>query len=95
MQPLLHICRMEGVYAGGAVLVDDDTQAVEATLRGMLTSDDEYERLTKASNPYGDGTAARTSERIMHDSVDWLTTKSSHAVLKYNVSGSLSSAHVV
>lgn len=77
--------RMEGVEAGGALLVGDDAVMVEAALRRMLTSADDYARHTQATNPYGDGNASHNIARIVRESVDWLVSKPSHAVLRYIV----------
>lgn len=51
--------RPEGVEAGGAVLVGTSRNAIRETVDALLHSPDEYERMRRAPNPYGDGFAAR------------------------------------
>ena len=54
--------RPEGIAAGTLKLVGTDTDVIyQETLR-LLTDSAEYDRMSKASNPYGDGHA---SERIV------------------------------
>ena len=79
--------RMEGVQAGGALLVGDDAGAVEAALTRMLTSADDYERLTQAANPYGDGRAAERIARIVRANVGRLKAKPLPSGLCYRIEG--------
>ncbi|HRS37787.1 MAG: non-hydrolyzing UDP-N-acetylglucosamine 2-epimerase [Bacteroidota bacterium] len=51
--------RQEGVDAGTARLVGTDRELIETELHKLLTNQTEYERMAKAVNPYGDGTACR------------------------------------
>ncbi len=51
--------RPEGVEAGTLELVGTDEQAVYARTKLLLTDRTLYERMSKASNPYGDGQASR------------------------------------
>jgi UDP-N-acetylglucosamine 2-epimerase (non-hydrolysing) len=51
--------RQEGVDAGTAVLVGTDKQRIVNTAQALLTSDEAYNKMAKAVNPYGDGTTAR------------------------------------
>ncbi len=51
--------RQEGVDAGTARLVGTDRELIETELHKLLTDQSEYERMAKAVNPYGDGTACR------------------------------------
>ncbi|MBP7270175.1 MAG: UDP-N-acetylglucosamine 2-epimerase (non-hydrolyzing) [Bacteroidia bacterium] len=51
--------RQEGVDAGTARLVGTDRELIETELHKLLTDQTEYERMAKAVNPYGDGTACR------------------------------------
>ncbi len=53
--------RPEGVMAGTLKLVGTDERAVYEAFTLLLDSKNEYEKMAKASNPYGDG---RASERI-------------------------------
>ena len=54
--------RPEAVAAGTAVLVGTSTQKIVKTATRLLDSELEYERMSRAHNPYGDGKA---SERIV------------------------------
>ena len=53
--------RPEAVSAGTAELVGIDREKIYATTKRLLTDKNEYDRMAKAVNPYGDG---RASERI-------------------------------
>lgn len=53
--------RPEGIKAGTLKLVGTNSEIVYKETMRLLTDHDEYERMSKASNPYGDGHA---SERI-------------------------------
>ena len=54
--------RQEGVDAGTAMLVGTSKEKITANLELLLTDKNAYQRMAKAVNPYGDGTA---SEKIM------------------------------
>ena len=53
--------RPEGIDAGTLKLVGTDEEAIYRETRRLLTDPAEYQRMSRASNPYGDGHA---SERI-------------------------------
>lgn len=53
--------RTEGVDAGTAILVGSNKEKIVAETMKLLTDKSYYEIISKASNPYGDGT---TSQRI-------------------------------
>lgn len=53
--------RPEGIAAGTLKLVGTEEKTIYDTFKMLLEDKDEYEKMSKASNPYGDG---RTSERI-------------------------------
>lgn len=53
--------RPEGVAAGTLKLVGTEEENIYCSFRELLENKDEYERMSKASNPYGDGHAC---ERI-------------------------------
>jgi len=59
--------RPEGVEAGVAALVGTDTDNIVHWVEALLNSDDLYQRMSKATNPYGDGHAAERIVRIL----DW------------------------
>ena len=54
--------RPEGIAAGTLKLVGTDSEVIYRETLRLLTDRDEYERMSKACNPYGDGHA---SERIV------------------------------
>jgi len=54
--------RPEGIKAGTLKLVGTDEEVIYEETKKLLTDIDEYEKMSKASNPYGDGHA---SERIV------------------------------
>jgi UDP-N-acetylglucosamine 2-epimerase (non-hydrolysing) len=53
--------RTEGIEAGTARLVRPDGEAVEAAVLALLDDGDDYERMSRAVNPYGDGRASARS----------------------------------
>ena len=53
--------RTEGVDAGTAILVGADKQKIVSETQKLLDDSEYYLNISKASNPYGDGTS---SERI-------------------------------
>jgi UDP-N-acetylglucosamine 2-epimerase (non-hydrolysing) len=54
--------RPEGIEAGTLKLAGTDEEAIYSLANELLTNPHEYEKMSKASNPYGDGHA---SERIV------------------------------
>ena len=54
--------RPEGIKAGTLKLAGTDEDTIYELTKQLLTNKEEYERMSKASNPYGDGHA---SERIV------------------------------
>lgn len=54
--------RPEGIDAGTLKLVGTDEETIYNEAKRLLTDKEEYERMSMASNPYGDGHA---SERIV------------------------------
>ena len=51
--------RPEGIAAGTLKLVGTDADAIYRETMRLLTDQDEYDRMSRASNPYGDGTASK------------------------------------
>lgn len=51
--------RPEGVAAGTLKLVGTDSEVIHREFLKLLNDKDAYEAMSKASNPYGDGTACR------------------------------------
>ncbi len=51
--------RPEGIEAGTLKLVGTDTEAIYEETRKLLTDKEEYNKMAKAANPYGDGNASK------------------------------------
>lgn len=51
--------RPEGIKAGTLKLVGTDEEVIYEETKKLLTNIDEYEKMSKASNPYGDGHASK------------------------------------
>ena len=66
--------RPEGIVAGTLKLVGTDEEVIYNTFKQLLEDQNEYDKMSKASNPYGDGLASKriadTLEKyiIMNDS---------------------------
>ncbi len=63
--------RPEGVDAGAARLVGTDVSRIVTAMDELMTQPAVYARMAAASNPYGDGHAAR---RILESIDDWAAT---------------------
>ena len=61
--------RPEGVEAGTLKLVGTTEEKIYSTFEELLTDEKEYERMSKASNPYGDGTASKQIVEILEKSL--------------------------
>lgn len=57
--------RPEGIEAGTAKLVGTDYELLYNTMDKLLSNKDEYEKMAKAVNPYGDGNAAEKIVEIL------------------------------
>lgn len=64
--------RPEGIEAGTLKLTGTDEETIYEETKKLLTSKEEYEVMSKASNPYGDGHA---SERITDEIIKRYTLK--------------------
>ena len=51
--------RPEGVNAGTLKLAGTDEEAIYKLTKELLTDKNEYDRMSKSSNPYGDGLASK------------------------------------
>src|SRR5699024_5644245 len=51
--------RPEGIEAGTLKLVGTDEEVIYSTFKELLEDEAVYESMSKASNPYGDGTASK------------------------------------
>ena len=57
--------RMEGVDAGTAILVGSDKEKIKSETIKLLTDDSYYLKISKANNPYGDGTTSKKIKAIL------------------------------
>ena len=51
--------RPEGIEAGTLKLVGTNEEMIYLELKKLLTNKKEYDKMSKSSNPYGDGTASK------------------------------------
>ena len=65
--------RPEGIDAGTLKLVGTDENNIYNEAKTLLTNKEEYEKMSKASNPYGDGHA---SERIVNAIINYYKNQS-------------------
>lgn len=59
--------RPEGIAAGTLKLVGTDEMTIYSECSRLLVDRAEYERMSKASNPYGDGFASRRIAKVLHE----------------------------
>lgn len=59
--------RPEAVEAGTVRLVGTDTESIKLAVTTLLTDQQEYERMSFAHNPYGDGTACQRIVNIIKE----------------------------
>ncbi|GGE22961.1 non-hydrolyzing UDP-N-acetylglucosamine 2-epimerase [Streptococcus himalayensis] len=59
--------RPEGVEAGTLKLVGTDEENIYNEFTQLLTVSEEYEKMSQASNPYGDGTASQQIVKILQE----------------------------
>ncbi|GAA0182420.1 UDP-N-acetylglucosamine 2-epimerase (non-hydrolyzing) [Clostridium sediminicola] len=57
--------RPEGIKAGTLKLVGTEEETIYSTFKELLNNKEEYEKMSKASNPYGDGTACKKIADIL------------------------------
>ncbi len=57
--------RPEGIEAGTLKLVGTDEKVIYETFRTLLDDKNEYDKMAKSANPYGDGTASRQIADIL------------------------------
>lgn len=57
--------RPEGIKAGTLKLVGTDEEVIYSEFKKLLTDREEYEKMSKASNPYGDGLACKRIADIL------------------------------
>lgn len=59
--------RPEGIAAGTLKLVGTDEEVIYKTFKQLLEDQNEYDRMSKASNPYGDGLASKRIADILEE----------------------------
>ena len=59
--------RPEGIAAGTLKLVGTDEEVIYSEFKKLLTDKEEYEKMSKASNPYGDGFACKRIADVLTD----------------------------
>ncbi len=59
--------RPEGIAAGTLKLVGTEEEAIYQNFKSLLENEDEYEKMSKASNPYGDGFACKRIADILEE----------------------------
>lgn len=57
--------RPEGIDAGTLKLVGTDEEMIYKTFKLLLEDKDEYEKMSHASNPYGDGFASKRIANVL------------------------------
>lgn len=61
--------RPEGIAAGTLKLVGTNEKVIYEAFKDLLTNDKEYERMSKAANPYGDGFASKRIADILEEKI--------------------------
>lgn len=61
--------RPEGINAGTLKLVGTDEEVIYKTCKRLLEDQNEYDKMSKASNPYGDGLASKRIADILETSL--------------------------
>lgn len=59
--------RPEGVVAGTLKLVGTDEETIYSTFKLLLENEDEYRKMSQASNPYGDGHACERIADVLEE----------------------------
>lgn len=59
--------RPEGIEAGTLRLVGTEEEAIYRNFKELLENEEEYEKMSKASNPYGDGFASKRIANILEN----------------------------
>ena len=62
--------RPEGIAAGTLKLVGTDEEVIYDTFKQLLEDQEEYDRMSHASNPYGDGFASKRIADILEESLN-------------------------
>ena len=59
--------RPEGIAAGTLKLVGTDEETIYENFKLLLENEEEYKRMSNASNPYGDGFASKRIADILEN----------------------------
>lgn len=59
--------RPEGIEAGTLKLVGTNEEVIYREFKRLLTDKDEYNKMSKASNPYGDGLACKRIAEVLYE----------------------------
>ena len=59
--------RPEGIAAGTLKLVGTNEETIYKEFKNLLDNKDEYEKMSKASNPYGDGFACKRIADVLEE----------------------------
>ena len=62
--------RPEGIDAGTLKLVGTDEEVIYKTFKQLLEDQNEYDKMSKASNPYGDGFASKRIADILISTIN-------------------------
>lgn len=62
--------RPEGIAAGTLKLVGTDEEVIYNTFKKLLEDQNEYDKMSKASNPYGDGCTSKRIADILEESLN-------------------------
>lgn len=65
--------RPEGIEAGTLKLVGTDEERIYKELKLLLDNEEEYHKMSVASNPYGDGTACKQITDIIEESFKFIS----------------------
>ncbi|GLI56925.1 UDP-N-acetylglucosamine 2-epimerase [Propionigenium maris DSM 9537] len=72
--------RPEGVAAGTLKLVGTEEERIYGTFKELLNDSEEYEKMSRASNPYGDGTACKQIADVLSEKLVGIKFKSSESI---------------
>ncbi|MBN1639095.1 MAG: UDP-N-acetylglucosamine 2-epimerase (non-hydrolyzing) [Ignavibacteriales bacterium] len=67
--------RTEGIKAGNAILVGTSKEKIVASINKLLVDKKQYQRMSKAKNPYGDGKASKRIFNIVKNYFELLKNK--------------------
>lgn len=59
--------RPEGIAAGTLKLVGTDEETIYRNFKILLENEEEYRKMSRADNPYGDGYASRRIADILEE----------------------------